>query len=84
MDIDPDNEDATLLADLAEPGSLPDGRYGCVLLIQTLQYVRDPRAALLNVRRALAHSGTSGCRTRRSAGPWSRRSSSRPPRPRPP
>ncbi|MBN6051709.1 hypothetical protein JYK22_07160, partial [Nonomuraea sp. RK-328] len=58
VDIDPDNEDATLLADLGEPGSLPDGRYGCVLLVQTLQYVRDPRAALLNVRRSLAPSGT--------------------------
>ncbi|MET7466360.1 methyltransferase domain-containing protein [Nonomuraea sp. NPDC005501] len=58
VDIDPGNDDATLIADLSEPGSLPAGRYRCVLLVQTLQYVRDPRAALLNVRRSLAPSGT--------------------------
>lgn len=58
VDIDPGNTDATLVADLSEPGSLPAARYRCVLLIQTLQYVRDPRAALENVRRSLAPAGT--------------------------
>ncbi|WP_188189648.1 class I SAM-dependent methyltransferase [Nonomuraea sp. SYSU D8015] len=58
VDIDPGNEDATLIADLSEPGSLPAARYRCVLLVQTLQYVRDPRAALANVRRSLAPGGS--------------------------
>ncbi|MFI7635070.1 class I SAM-dependent methyltransferase [Nonomuraea sp. NPDC049400] len=58
VDIDPDNEDATLIADLCEQGSLPAARYRCVLLVQTLQYVRDPRAALVNVRRSLAPGGS--------------------------
>ncbi|MFI9559242.1 class I SAM-dependent methyltransferase [Nonomuraea endophytica] len=58
VDIDPDNEDATLIADLAGHESLPAARYRCVLLIQTLQYVRDPRAALVNVRRSLVPGGS--------------------------
>ena len=57
VDIDEANPEATLIADLAEPGSLPAGRFDCVILTQTLQYLDDPEAALRNVWESLAPEG---------------------------
>jgi SAM-dependent methyltransferase len=57
VDIDESNPEATLIADLAEPGSLPAGRFDCVILTQTLQYLNDPEAALRNVFGSLAPEG---------------------------
>lgn len=57
VDIDPGNARATFYADLCEPGSLPVDRFDCVLLTQTLHLLRDPAAALVNVRRALRPGG---------------------------
>ena len=58
IDIDETNPEATLIADLAEPGSLPAGRFDCVILTQTLQYPKDPETALRNVWESLAPRGT--------------------------
>jgi SAM-dependent methyltransferase len=58
LDIDETNPEATLIADLAEPGSLPAGRFDCVILTQTLQYPKSPEAALRNVWESLAPRGT--------------------------
>jgi SAM-dependent methyltransferase len=58
VDNDETNPEATLVADLAEPGSLPAGHFDCVILTQTLQFVDDPEAALRNVWQALAPGGT--------------------------
>ena len=58
LDVDETNPEATLIADLAEPGSLPAGRFDCVILTQTLQYPNDPEAALRNVWASLAPQGT--------------------------
>jgi SAM-dependent methyltransferase len=57
LDIRPDNELATIVADLGEPGSLPLDEFDCVLLLQTLHRVSDPEAALANAWRALAPGG---------------------------
>jgi hypothetical protein len=56
LDIDRDNPDATLIADLNEPGSLPEAAYDCVILTQTLQYTR-PAVALQNINRSLRPGG---------------------------
>lgn len=58
LDIDPSNRRATIIADLAEPGSLPEARFDCFLLVQTLQYVHDVDAGLRNAWRALVPGGT--------------------------
>lgn len=58
LDIDEANPEATLVADLTEPRSLPAGRFDCVILTQTLQFVADPEAALRNVWQSLAPGGT--------------------------
>ncbi len=48
---------ADVLADLGEPDALPEGRYDCLLLLQTVQYVRDLGIAFANAWRALAPGG---------------------------
>jgi SAM-dependent methyltransferase len=57
VDIDPRNGDATIIADLADPGSLPEGAFDCVIVPQTLVYVRDPFAAVENLFQSLAPGG---------------------------
>ena len=39
VDIDASNADATIVADLLEPNSLPANRFDCFILTQTLQLV---------------------------------------------
>ena len=58
VDIDAANPNATMVADLCERGSLPAGRFDCVILTQTLHLVRDDGAAIDNVWRALRPGGT--------------------------
>jgi SAM-dependent methyltransferase len=57
VDIDPNNRRATLIADLAESGSLPSSTYDCVVIPQTLQYVDDPLSAVANVWQSLRPGG---------------------------
>lgn len=57
VDIDPTNPAVTLLADLAEVGSLPAASYDCIVVPQTLQYVSDPGTAIANVWQALRPGG---------------------------
>jgi SAM-dependent methyltransferase len=58
VDIDSRNENATIVADLAVPGSLPAGTFDCIIVTQTLQYVDDPTTAVANLWAALAAGGT--------------------------
>jgi SAM-dependent methyltransferase len=58
VDIDAENEEATIVADLAQAGSLPEGRFDCIIVTHALQYVDDPAAALANLTAALAEGGT--------------------------
>jgi SAM-dependent methyltransferase len=57
VDIDPTNPRVTVLADLAEPGSLPAGSWDCIVVPQTVQLVADMRSAVANLWRALAPGG---------------------------
>ncbi|MFI5048014.1 MAG: class I SAM-dependent methyltransferase [Acidimicrobiia bacterium] len=57
IDIDPANAQATLIADLCEPASLPREAFDCIVLTQTLQYLRDLGAAIENLWSALAPGG---------------------------
>lgn len=58
LDIDPANRQATLIADLNVPGSLPASSYDCAILTQTLQLLGDVEASLANLRQSLRPSGT--------------------------
>ncbi len=57
IDVNPANTAATIVADIATPGSLPAGAFDCFVLTQTLQYVSDPGAALANAYQSLRPGG---------------------------
>lgn len=57
VDIDPTNDDATIVADLAEEGSLPAEAFDCAILPQTLQFVDDPEATVSNLWRSIVPGG---------------------------
>lgn len=57
IDVDPENEAATIVADLAVPDALPQGAFDCIVVPQTLQYVADPRVAVANLHDALRPGG---------------------------
>jgi SAM-dependent methyltransferase len=57
LDVDASNPAATIVGDLAEPATLPEGRFDCVVLTQTLQFVADAEAAVANAYRSLAPGG---------------------------
>jgi SAM-dependent methyltransferase len=57
VDIDPDNVSATIVVDLADRGSLPQDAFDCAIVMQTLQYVSHPDAALENLWQSLRPGG---------------------------
>lgn len=57
LDIDPVNLRATVIADLGEENSLPEERYDCFILTQTIHLVPDMKTAIANAHRALAPGG---------------------------
>jgi SAM-dependent methyltransferase len=57
VDIAVNSPDTTIVADLADAGSLPEATFDCILLPQTLQYVRDVDTALANCWQSLRPGG---------------------------
>jgi SAM-dependent methyltransferase len=57
LDVDDGNELATVVADLDDQDPLPASTYDCVIITQTMQYVRDPRVSLASLWRSLAPGG---------------------------
>jgi SAM-dependent methyltransferase len=51
------NPAATIVADLTSAANVPSGRFDCIILTQTLQYIYDLRAALRTVHRLLKPGG---------------------------
>ncbi|MBF0168528.1 MAG: polysaccharide deacetylase family protein [Alphaproteobacteria bacterium] len=43
--------------DIADPATLPDGSFDCLIMVQTLQFIYDIRKALTEVRRSLKPGG---------------------------
>jgi SAM-dependent methyltransferase len=58
LDIDRRNREATIVADLGQPGSLPLERFDCFIMTQTLYLIRDPVSALRNAYACLRPGGT--------------------------
>lgn len=61
LDINPANERATTIADLARAGSVPDRSFDCFILTQTLQFVYDLPAAVSHCNRILRPGGVLLC-----------------------
>jgi SAM-dependent methyltransferase len=57
LDVDPSNPRATVIGDLAAPDGLPVTGIDCFILTQTLQYVSDPRQAIVNCHNLLSPGG---------------------------
>jgi SAM-dependent methyltransferase len=58
LDIRTDNDRATLVGDLSDPGWIPEGAFDCVIAPGTLQYVTDPIVGLASLWNAVAPGGT--------------------------
>ena len=58
LDIDAANPNATIVADLADTARMPEARYDCFILTQTLQLLYDVRASVASAYRLLRPGGT--------------------------
>jgi SAM-dependent methyltransferase len=58
IDIDARNDQATIIADLSDPESLPTAAFDCVVLPHVLHLVSDLEAAISNVWQSIAPGGT--------------------------
>jgi SAM-dependent methyltransferase len=58
VDVDSSNPQATLIADLAEPGSLPADAYDCIILTEVLHLVASPDVCIQNCGTALRGGGS--------------------------
>jgi peptidoglycan/xylan/chitin deacetylase (PgdA/CDA1 family)/GT2 family glycosyltransferase len=61
LDVDPTNARATVIADLTRADSLPQDRYDCFILTQTLHMIFDIRSAVANAMRLLKPEGVLLC-----------------------
>jgi SAM-dependent methyltransferase len=52
-----DSANATIVGDLASPGTLPPGTFDCVICTQTLQFIVDVKAAIDSLATALRPGG---------------------------
>lgn len=57
VDVAAHNEQATVVADLTQPDSLPEGAFDCIVLTQTLHLLFELETAVANLHRALAPGG---------------------------
>ena len=57
LDIDPTNQHATIVADLAAADAIPSNSFDCFVLTQALQFIYDTRAAIFHIHRILRSGG---------------------------
>ena len=57
LDIDPANQQATIVADLAAADSIPSDSFDCFILTQTLQLIYDVKSAIAHSHRILRPDG---------------------------
>ena len=57
LDISTENPLATLVADLSRPEQLPEGKFDCFVLTQTMQFIYDVRGVVESTHRLLAPGG---------------------------
>jgi SAM-dependent methyltransferase len=57
LNLDSSNPQATIVGDLADPRTLPNDQFDCIILTQTLHLVFDMATAIANIHRALRPGG---------------------------
>lgn len=55
--VETNNPKATIIGDLAQPSTLPEAVFDCIIFTQTLQYIYDVRAGIEMLHRALKPHG---------------------------
>ena len=78
LDIDPANENATFVDDLATGEALPADAFDCFILTQTLHIIYDVRGAIATAHRVLRPGGVLLAGHRRNPGPGDRARKVRP------
>ena len=58
LDINPENPDATVVADLSDAPELPSNGFDCIICTQTLILIYDVHAAVRTIHRILKPGGT--------------------------
>lgn len=58
LHVDPASPDATIIGDMSDPALLPEARFDCLVVTQTLHLIYDMKAALENLHRSLKPGGT--------------------------
>ena len=58
VDIDASNPQATIVADLHDLADVEDETFDCVVVTNTLQYLRDPKKGIQQLHRVLKFGGT--------------------------
>ncbi|WP_225009169.1 class I SAM-dependent methyltransferase [Novosphingobium percolationis] len=58
LHVSGDNPIATIVGDIADPATLPENAFDCIVLTQTLHLIFDMPAAVRNLHRALKPGGT--------------------------
>jgi hypothetical protein len=57
LHVSPDFPGATIIGDLTDPDSVPAGRFDCIIVTQTLNFIFDVSAAVATLHRMLAPGG---------------------------
>lgn len=57
LDIDPTNEDATIVADIMQPSAFVPNQFDCIIFTQVLQLIREPARALETLHYILKPGG---------------------------
>jgi glycosyltransferase involved in cell wall biosynthesis/SAM-dependent methyltransferase len=58
LHVEPGFPGATIIANLASAPEIPDGRFDCIILTQTLHYIFDLQGAIATLHRILKPGGT--------------------------
>jgi SAM-dependent methyltransferase len=58
LNVVPGNPGTTIVADLADTPQIPSGRFDCIILTQTMQYIFDVQSATATLFRILKPGGT--------------------------
>ncbi|MCW8926488.1 MAG: class I SAM-dependent methyltransferase, partial [Xanthomonadales bacterium] len=57
LDIDKNNRQATIIADISQKQNFPAEQFDCIIFTQTLQFIADPQAAIDSLHHMLKPGG---------------------------
>jgi SAM-dependent methyltransferase len=58
LDVDTENDEATIIGDLQQLGHVPSESFDCIIVTQVMQYLQEPAAGVHELHRMLAPGGS--------------------------